>query len=459
MIPSIRLAIAVLAALVLPVEAASAAQLSFDGRLVYTAAPGERNLAEFFTLDDMFGPPQVRVYDQVPIAMTPDTAGAGCVRESANVILCDPHPVVASLGDMDDEGTGSAGRDVIEGGSGNDALWGGPGDDLISGGEGDDELEAQRNFGMGPREETLGADALSGGPGTDALGYQSRLDPLTVTLDDQPNDGAPGEGDNVASDVERVTGGHGADTLVGNGAANHLDGFGGPDSLAGGDGNDTLGGDAGNDEVRGEAGDDVVAGSSGSDVIDGGPGADQFYGDESTCTIFECSGGDDELRARDGQVDTLRCGVGTDRAVVDRGDVVHEDLRESCESVDRPGGASQQPSSRPPSVRVPARARFAAFRRGIVVEVTCPSACSAAARLFADRKVARRYRLGAGRTRIAKGGRRLAAAGSARVRLRATRAAKRRLARARRFRAALVVTVRTADGTAWRKQVRLEVRR
>jgi RTX calcium-binding nonapeptide repeat (4 copies) len=453
----IRLAIAVLAALALPVGSASASQLSFDGRLVYTAAPGERNLAEFFSLDDMFGPPQVRVYDQVPIAMTPDTAAAGCVREAANVILCDPHSVVASLGDMDDEGTGSAGRDMIEGGAGNDALWGGPGDDLISGGEGDDELEAQHNFGMGPREETLGADALSGGAGTDALGYQSRLDPLTITLDGQPNDGAPGEGDNVASDIERVTSGHGADTLVGNVAANTLDGFGGPDKLAGGDGNDTLGGDAGNDEVRGEAGDDVVAGSSGSDVIDGGPGADQFYGDESTCTIFECSGGDDELRARDGQVDTVRCGVGTDRAVVDRGDVVHEDLRESCESVDRPGGSSQQSSS--PSLRYPSRIRLAALRRGIVVEVTCPSACSAAARLFVDRKIARRYRLGRGRTRIAEGGKRLAGSGSARFRLRATRAVRRRLARARGFRAALVVTVRTADGAAWRKQVWLEVGR
>ena len=56
------LVIAVLAAIAIPLDSAGASQLSFDGRLVYVAAPGERNLAEFWVLDDDHGPTLLRVY-------------------------------------------------------------------------------------------------------------------------------------------------------------------------------------------------------------------------------------------------------------------------------------------------------------------------------------------------------------------------------------------------------------
>ena len=70
---------------------------------------------------------------------------------------------------------------------------------------------------------------------------------MNVSLDGIANDGAAGEGDNVATTVEQVLGGSGGDTLTGNGAANTLDGRGGGDTIRGGAGNDTLIGGTGAD--------------------------------------------------------------------------------------------------------------------------------------------------------------------------------------------------------------------
>jgi hypothetical protein len=71
-----------------------------------------------------------------------------------------------------------------------------------------------------------------------------------VTLDDRPGDGIDGEGDDVRSDVENVTGTAGDDVLVGDGDANQLQGVGGSDELAGGGGFDALYGDDGVDLLR-----------------------------------------------------------------------------------------------------------------------------------------------------------------------------------------------------------------
>jgi Ca2+-binding RTX toxin-like protein len=46
--------------------------------------------------------------------------------------------------------------------------------------------------------------------------------------------------DNVASDIENITGGHGNDSITGTSANNILEGLGGLDTLIGMDGNDTL---------------------------------------------------------------------------------------------------------------------------------------------------------------------------------------------------------------------------
>ena len=44
---------------------------------------------------------------------------------------------------------------------------------------------------------------LNGGDGTDAATYGGRAAPVTVTLDNQANDGEAGEGDNVPAATSR----------------------------------------------------------------------------------------------------------------------------------------------------------------------------------------------------------------------------------------------------------------
>src|SRR5205814_5050102 len=68
-----------------------------------------------------------------------------------------------------------------------------------------------------------------------------------ATLDYQCNAGETDEGDNVATDIDRVLGGSGDDTLTGDSYANTLNGNGGNDRLDGGRGADTLVGGDGRD--------------------------------------------------------------------------------------------------------------------------------------------------------------------------------------------------------------------
>lgn len=248
---------------------------------------------------------------------------------------------------------GGAGRDVLSGGAGPDRVLGGPdndelglpvlltvdrggpvegsteaGDDLFDGQADDDTLfagpgERTVNYGLDPlqraggRTEPNGADTLTGGTGRDEVSYVNREIPVSVSLNGRADDGSPGEGDDVASDVERVTGGtsndvlsggpgndaldgglgsdtitglDGADVLEGSSAdagADELDGGGGPDTLTGGpgadhlvgaSGNDSLHGGGGNDRLSGGAGDDDVAGEADVDDVAGGPGADVLDG-------------------------------------------------------------------------------------------------------------------------------------------------------------------------------------
>jgi Ca2+-binding RTX toxin-like protein len=148
----------------------------------------------------------------------------------------------------------------LYGATGNDSLRGGAGDDHLFGGAGDDVMLAGA--------VADGADAFSGGPGNDTVDYGARAGAIAVTIDDVADDGAAGEGDDVATDVEIVKGGAGDDTLAG-GAGN--------ETLYGGAGNDTLTGGAGNDTLFGDAGDDLFdegAATSGADTINGGAGID-----------------------------------------------------------------------------------------------------------------------------------------------------------------------------------------
>jgi Ca2+-binding RTX toxin-like protein len=117
----------------------------------------------------------------------------------------------------------------VKGGDGPDLIVGSSVANQIDGGGGDDTLD-----GGG------GADLLRGGDGFDVADYSSRTVDLRVSLDGTADDGAPGENDNVDSDVEDIWGGSGDDRLAGNDLDNAIDGGLGADEIVGGDGVDSV---------------------------------------------------------------------------------------------------------------------------------------------------------------------------------------------------------------------------
>ena len=184
-------------------------------------------------------------------------------------------------GSAGDQLTGSTGRNRLLGGPGNDTLSGGGADDALFGEAGEDALFGEAG-GTDVLDGGAGPDSFSGGDGTsDLVTYEARETAVIASIGDGADDGAPGEGDDVATDVERLLGGDAADTLTGDADRNRL---------MGGEGADEITGGAGSDSLRGEAGDDTI------DALDGAPFSDQ-----------------------------LLCGAGTDTALADPGDNVAAD--------------------------------------------------------------------------------------------------------------------------------------
>lgn len=113
---------------------------------------------------------------------------------------------------------------------------------------------------------------------------------------------------------------------------------------------ETLRGGAGDDEISAHRGADRVFGGRGDDRVDGGPGPDRIA----------AGPGDDLVLARDGSRDRVFCGLGTDRAIVDRADVVAA----GCERIVRPPHAGPvMPMGAVAAVPMPA-ARAAALPIG-----------------------------------------------------------------------------------------------
>jgi Ca2+-binding RTX toxin-like protein len=197
--------------------------------------------------------------------------------------------------------TGTDGNDVLNGTPAGEAIYAAGGNDIVNAGDGDDDIDG------GP-----GSDILSGGPGQDSVSYGGGSG-VVVTLDGLPNDGAPGENDNVFPDVEDVFGTENDDKLTGNAAANTLDGNGGDDKIVGGAGEDTL-----------------------------------FGGD-----------GNDFIDSRDGKRDRVECGAGDDNATIDRIDDVSGD----CER-----------RNKPPVTITPGLTIIRSKRRLIISSITARSA-------------------------------------------------------------------------------------
>ena len=119
------------------------------------------------------------------------------------------------------------------GGSGNDRLFGEDGNDSLDGGSGDDWLSG-----------AAGTDDIHGGDGTDEVVFTNDFTGAHISLDDQANDGAAGEGDNAHSDIENIDGTSGSDVIVGSAADNVINDGGGlgtsHDDITGGAGRDTI---------------------------------------------------------------------------------------------------------------------------------------------------------------------------------------------------------------------------
>jgi hypothetical protein len=191
-------------------------------------------------------------------------------------------PVFVFLNGIADDGqpgeNDSIASDVEElrGGAFDDKLIGNSGANILRGRAGDDYLEP-----LG------GADQVFGGDGSgDRVTYAQQPGPVNVSLDGAANDGASGEGDSIADDVEELRGTPLGDTLTGNGLPNVLRGLGGADTL----------------DPRG-----------GADTVDAGEG-------------------DDSVTTADGAVDKVACGAGIDSAIADLSDQLAAD----CESRSTP---------------------------------------------------------------------------------------------------------------------------
>jgi Ca2+-binding RTX toxin-like protein len=185
-------------------------------------------------------------------------------------------PDVLRGGAGDDSLLGSDGGDTLDGGPGDDYLSGGLGNDVVQGGAGEDNLSEGT--------AASGADVLRGGPGRDSLSYSRTLG-VTVKLDATANDGegAGAEGDNVASDIEAVYGGQGADTFVGDPGDNTFYGYSGADIASGGAGADFLHGGASADTLTGAEGRDTLVGDLDNDTLNAVDGDfDYVYGGAGT---------------------------------------------------------------------------------------------------------------------------------------------------------------------------------
>jgi Ca2+-binding RTX toxin-like protein len=463
------LIIAVAAALALP-AAASASSISYEGdTLVFRAAPGEANFVVVdgddqqvtFTDDYAIAFPSDRCSQadpEYPVACeTPARAvrielGDGADRGSFGFsipadrtfeldggpgadLLGGPRNGVGAAtldgGDGDDDLRSEETADTLLGGAGNDKLSAGKGADVLHGGDGDDVLRDDDGL-------TPASDLLDGGPGSDLLdayrdGDPALAPPVDILLDGVANDGPPGSADNIVA-VERFDVGA-VRAFAGDDADNT---FYAPEkgravTLAGAGGNDTLSAtDASGDSVDGGPGDDTLSGGFGDDTIVGGPGHDHVAGDrEARCNELHCDFmdgfGNDTIDVRDGEVDDVQCGPGTDTVRADPVDRVADD----CEHVDGAAAAAGGGTAVPPAVRLTVvghpRIRDV-LRHGLRVRTTAPGRVVVAAR--------------AGRTLVAKG------AGHGTVRLRVTAKGRRRLRHARR------ITLVLTSGSA-RAKVRL----
>jgi Ca2+-binding RTX toxin-like protein len=129
---------------------------------------------------------------------------------------------------------------------------------------------------------------------------------------------------------DRIRSGRGRDGVGARAGADCLSGGAGPDRLAGQNGNDRLSGGARGDKLSGGKGRDRLSGNNGNDRLAGDAGNDRIAGGGGKNRLLG-GAGNDQISARNGAVDRIRCGSGRDRVGADARDRVADD----CEVVRR----------------------------------------------------------------------------------------------------------------------------
>ena len=240
-------------------------------------------------------------------------------------------PADASGGDA--QGDSIYGFSGIIGSDFNDTLAG-AGMGAIVGGAGDDSIAADSNL----------AEAFEGGEGFDVLSYDGWatgvLIDLGLTYGDLIEAGLviPGNPfgthaaalatiadhltgrfavghygaaeEDLISNIEKIIGSDGADTLLGGDGTDNLDGEEGNDSIDGRDGADSLAGSAGSDTIHGGDAQDSLSGGQDDDLLAGDGGADRLEGNAGNDTV-QGGSGNDTLDGNEG-ADRLEGGAGAD---------------------------------------------------------------------------------------------------------------------------------------------------
>ncbi|MEM7746829.1 MAG: calcium-binding protein, partial [Pseudomonadota bacterium] len=150
-----------------------------------------------------------------------------------------------------------------------------------------------------------GDDFVDGRTGNDEVRYTFAQNAINVDLNTGTASGVDIGTDTLVS-IERIRGGFGDDTLVGDSLDNRIRGGGGDDAITGNDGNDDLRGESGNDTIEGGIGDDTLAGGSGNDTLIGGADFDtaNYSNEHAGITVDMSAGVAGDGTATDGYGDT-----------------------------------------------------------------------------------------------------------------------------------------------------------
>jgi Ca2+-binding RTX toxin-like protein len=179
---------------------------------------------------------------------------------------------------LDDDITGDAGANRLDGLDGNDTFRGGAGNDTINGGGGTDYV-------------------VYSGKRSDYTVVRKADGSFTIT-----DNRASGDGSDSVSGVERfrfADGMLGVNTVVAGTAFNQtLDGDGAANTLKGAGGNDLIRGWGGDDRLEGGVNDDTIEGGDGNDTLIGGvSGSGEWHQIDGGTDLLQGGAGDDLILA------------------------------------------------------------------------------------------------------------------------------------------------------------------